>query len=1003
MTGGTAKGEPQKQANALCTNKFLVAKSLLKELAAQKRKGHEMKKLLVLITLVLFSAGALTEAFAAPARNARAGSGAKATQKRVVAPQATRQARAKAANKKRTRQAKAKSTLKLENSEVTAFKEGQRGKEEQMGLMPSELDYLNHNVFHADAAAIRGARDTESALRYIPFVTITNTAGFGQSFDLRGQGRLAANGVKLYINGVPATPLDTYYMPMPINTLLPQLIQEIEVFPGSGAVLYGSGTKGGTINVITSKRQNPYFLVGGGYVNTVSSKGNSFNAFAQAAENLGFANVNAGLGASVLGGPREDDSFLGGQAVLGATVPLGLGQQLDIDLDFFYGKTKTTPYNSFMDSEAIEQAILTTPFLQSDWAVANRQINALAVPSFEPDKTTRSIKGDGEIETTTLRGTGVVGYTSDLATRLQFNADAFASYESIKFDKYAINVPYFVLGSYVPKELGGRGKSYSWYLPHPDPDNERLNFVDSDNANPDWNYLEQNGSTFTEMKFGAKTEINWKHQNGFLVFGLTGQYEMGKRNPKQYLRAALPFRDGYSKGGVGLTLTGPNGITAQRAWIDNKLDTNVITAGVYAVEKYDFNPQFSIMAGARYEMKNYSVKAEDKFESYSKRWCGNCKNEDGSNTVIQGTTYGSSTDSSAIQNNGLVAQGAGQTIHKSDPNDPRNNPTGEYNKNYDNFVGEIAPVFKYSQTGAIYARGELGYIAPPAWAMLSRVGSIDFGNNNNINDPSVYNMKYYDSELESEIYYTAELGWKEIIGRRIIPVGFMDIDITGIILSASVFYTDSQNEFYFEGDSYSGMSFGNYAKSRRMGAEVALEQILFNGLISFNESFMYLKAEKFDCLTRDDGTLSGACVDEEKWDTMPYTYDYKATLGASVDISGYLEIIDVGVAVWLQNSLYGNQIVPVKTLRAYQQALGAPTYYELDSVTSEKLKPYLISDFGLTVSINKGMGTVTAGVKNVFDTFYYDYYNNDKTAVVSENRYVIGRGRTVFVEGTFKY
>ena len=306
----------------------------------------------------------------------------------------------------------------------------------------------------------------------------------------------------------------------------------------------------------------------------------------------------------------------------------------------------------------------------------------------------------------------------------------------------------------------------------------------------------------------------------------------------------------------------------------------------------------------------------------------------------------------------------------------------------------------------MYARGELGYIAPPAWAMLSRIGSIHFASGGDGSANSCYDMKYIDSELESETYYTAELGWKEIIGRRIIPVGFMDIDITGIILSASVFYTDSQNEFYFEGDSYSGMSFGNYAKSRRMGAEVALEQILFNGLISFNESFMYLKAEKFDCLTRDDGTLSGVCVDEEKWDTMPYTYDYKATLGASVDISGYLEIVDVGLAVWLQNSLYGNQIVPVKTLEAYKSnpnIPNSPVAYRRLGTTTEKLTPYLISDFGLTVSINKGMGTITAGVKNVFDTFYYDYYNNDKTAVVSENRYVIGRGRTVFVEGTFKY
>lgn len=973
-----------------------------------------MKRLLLIITLVLFSAGFITEAFAAPARG---GATKRVTKRPSTANKAAfNTARKKAANKKRTRQAKAKSTLKLENSEVTAFKEGQRGKEEQLGLMPSEFDYLNHNVFHANAASIRGARDTESALRYIPFVTITNTAGFGQSFDLRGQGRLATNGVKLYINGVPATPLDTYYMPMPINTLLPQLIQEIEVFPGSGAVLYGSGTKGGTINVITSKRQNPYFLVGGGYVNTVSSKGNSFNAFAQVAENLGFANVNAGLGASVLGGPREDDSFLGGHGVLGATVPLGLGQQLDIDLDFFYGKTKTTPYNSFMDSEAIGNVIWDTPWNHNDWTGFPRQNGAITAPSVQPDKTMRSIKGDGEIETTTLRGSAVVGYTSDLATRLQWNLDAFASYESIKFDKYAINVPYFVLGSYgYDDSVKAVRKQYAWYMPSPDKDKDnpnlaRKSLVDTDNGNPDYNFLDQSGSVFTEMKFGLKNEFNWKHNNGFLVFGLSGIYEMGKRNPKQYLREALNnFRGGFGGGGIGNTFndTGTNGTYNNRAWIDNKLDTNVITAGVYVVEKYDFNPQFSIMAGARYEMKNYSVKAEDKFEAYRKQWKQNVIGDDGKNTVINGTVYQPNAgDAVGTTGNGLVANGVGKTVHTTDPNDPRNNPKGEYNKNYDNFVGEIAPVFKYSQTGAIYARGELGYIAPPAWAMLSRIGSIHFASGGDGSANSYYNMKYIDSELENETYYTAELGWKEIIGRRIIPVGFMDIDITGIILSASVFYTDSQNEFYFEGDSYSGMSFGNYAKSRRMGAEVALEQILFNGLISFNESFMYLKAEKFDCLMRDDGTLSGACVDEEKWDTMPYTYDYKATLGASVDISGYLEIIDVGVAVWLQNSLYGNQIVPVKTLRAYKDEPNnekSPTRFELDSVTSQKLKPYLISDFGLTVSINKGMGTVTAGVKNVFDTFYYDYYNNDKTAVVSENRFVFGRGRTVFVEGTFKY
>ena len=929
-----------------------------------------MKKLLVLITLVLFSAGALTEAFAAPARNARAGSGAKATQKRVVAPQATRQARAKAANKKRTRQAKAKSTLKLENSEVTAFKEGQRGKEEQMGLMPSELDYLNHNVFHADAAAIRGARDTESALRYIPFVTITNTAGFGQSFDLRGQGRLSANGVKLYINGVPATPLDTYYMPMPINTLLPQLIQEIEVFPGSGAVLYGSGTKGGTINVITSKRQNPYFLVGGGYVNTTASKGNSFNAFAQAAENLGFANVNAGLAASVLGGPREDDSFLGGQAVLGATVPLGLGQQIDADIDFFYGKTKTTPYNSLFDKEAMFEAMLNTPWDDTNIKETSRNAAVFNKPTREPSADARAEKGDGEIETTTLRGSAVVGYTSDLATRLQFNADAFMAYESIKFDKYAVAVPVFVLGQTKPT---AQGLVYdpTWYMPRPLPAGRTDINPIVDGIDGQQSYLEQNGSTFTEMKFGGKTEINWKHQNGFFVFGLSGQYEMSERNPKQYLRSAIPWIKGYTNGGIGATAV----YRATEAYLDDKLKMNVITAGVYAIEKYDFNPQFSFMAGARYEMKNYNVKADDFYKA--------------NRMIFTTDEAGKNANTGSTNNTGFFARD-----QFSDDNDPANSPTAEYKKNHDNFIGEVVPVFKYSQTGAIYARGELGYITPPAWAMLQRFGYIDMKTNGNgfdkdnvgATDPIVFHFMYRTPELKNETYYTAELGWKEIIGRRIIPAGFIDIDISALLFSANVFYTASQNEFYFEGDTYSGLTVGNYDKSRRLGGEVALEQILFNGMIRFNESFMYLKAEK------DQG---------DGWTTMPYTYDYKGTFGASVDVSGFLEIVNVSLAVWLQNSIYGNQQIVTKY--AKDNGAAANPRYTIENDDPLKLKPYLISDFGLTIGINKGMGTFTAGVKNVFDTVYYDYYNNDRSAAVNENRFVFGRGRTVFVEGTFKY
>jgi len=108
-----------------------------------------------------------------------------------------------------------------------------------------------------------------------------------------------------------------------------------------------------------------------------------------------------------------------------------------------------------------------------------------------------------------------------------------------------------------------------------------------------------------------------------------------------------------------------------------------------------------------------------------------------------------------------------------------------------------------------------------------------------------------------------------------------------------------------------------------------------------------------------------------------------------------VEIIDVNLGVWLQNSFYGKQKV---------------SYSEFDPITKgvvsddeKKLAPYLVSDLGISVGFNKNMGVITVGIKNVFDTFYYDYYNHDLNSAIGEYRYLIGQGRTVFLEGQFKY
>ena len=992
--------------------------------------------------------------------------GSKATSNRATTNRANQ--RATTTRKATAAQQRATQTRTAQKSKAQERKEGQT---QEFGLMPSEIDATNHSVFHAAANSIRGARDTESALRYLPFVTIVNTAGFGSSFDLRGQGRLSPNGVKLFLNGIPATPVDSYFNAMPINTILPQLIQEVSVTPGGGAVLYGSGAKGGTINVVTSQRTAPYFLVGAGYVNTMASTGNSFNAFAQAAESFGaHLKANAGLAGSVLGGPREDDQLINGQAVLGAWYDIGWGQSVSVDADAYFAKNKTTPYNSLLDFTNINEFMLTerslpkpsqsgqtgagNPFEEGRYeCLAGQASCSYPITDFEPDKGNRGEKGYGTIDTTQIRATAKVDYLAQLTQKLKADVTAFGNFQSIKYNEHKMNLPFFVLGYINPHPENNHNnimhynKGYNWFLPRPahpnNPAGREPLFIgtNGDGERADWHFLDQTGSKFDDYKMGGKARIDWEHDNGRFIFGLDFYYEMSKRDSKTYLRqaiidgAAMSGVSGYNGTNVDNALKyGSDQFSALQANILDKTDINVLTTAAYIYDTYNLNRNFSVGLGMRYEMKNYDVKITDNFEG--KKLVFDNYQGNGIQKSDDLVDYDNSNFNLAADNNGRnqIINGVLQTTKKdgtaNDNGIATHEAKGDYNKNHDNFTFELAPVFKYSNTGAIYARGEFGYNAPPAWAMLRRIGIVwgassprdvwirMLGQNNNaaiggatpMGNVLEFDFAFEDTNLKNETYYTAELGWKEMIGSRRVPLGITNLTINALLFNASLFYTASQNEFYFEGDTWSGMSFGNYSKSRRFGVELAAEQYLFGGALGINESFTYLKAQKMDCGQLDP--LTQACLTGEEWQAIPYTYDWKATLGAAVNISTFLEVVDVDVSVWLQNSIYGNQNIYSQRMNVQKfplQGTGdvsttqtrAPIFYTTRE--DKKLSPYLVSDFGVSVGINKNMGVVTVGIKNLFDTFYYDYYNNDRSAVVNENRYVIGRGRTVFVEGTFRY
>ena len=108
----------------------------------------------------------------------------------------------------------------------------------------------------------KGYTSVSEVLDSVPGVNIQE--GLHPAVDVRGQGYQKAKAtVQLLVDGVPANMLDTSHMNVPIDVVNINEIERIEVIPGGGAVLYGSGTSGGVINIITKKYKGNNNVRGG--------------------------------------------------------------------------------------------------------------------------------------------------------------------------------------------------------------------------------------------------------------------------------------------------------------------------------------------------------------------------------------------------------------------------------------------------------------------------------------------------------------------------------------------------------------------------------------------------------------------------------------------------------------------------------------------------------------------------------------------------------------------
>ncbi|CAD7289640.1 Vitamin B12 transporter BtuB [Campylobacter majalis] len=111
----------------------------------------------------------------------------------------------------------------------------------------------NITIITSDELQNKGYTSLTDALKRIASVSFVNS-GLGDNIDMRGQGAKANVAVKVLLDDRVINVLDNAHGVTPINSINIDNIERIEIIAGGGAVLYGNGTRGGVINIITKRK-----------------------------------------------------------------------------------------------------------------------------------------------------------------------------------------------------------------------------------------------------------------------------------------------------------------------------------------------------------------------------------------------------------------------------------------------------------------------------------------------------------------------------------------------------------------------------------------------------------------------------------------------------------------------------------------------------------------------------------------------------------------------------
>lgn len=203
---------------------------------------------------------------------------------------------------------------------------------------PLKDEVKNVYIITSEEIESRGYKDVEEILEKAPGVNFINS-GFGKTIDLRGQGNKANTSVKVLLNGMALNMLDSSHAFVPINFLAIEDIEQIEIIPGGGAVLYGNGTSGGVVNIITKQKPRDFYANVSTKLASYSYKDLNLGLGGMANENLFLKGNFKALDEK---GYRDGDKQRGFYASLGINYQISDNQTLAINPSYYKTKVDTT-------------------------------------------------------------------------------------------------------------------------------------------------------------------------------------------------------------------------------------------------------------------------------------------------------------------------------------------------------------------------------------------------------------------------------------------------------------------------------------------------------------------------------------------------------------------------------------------------------------------------------------------------------------------------------------